>query len=290
MELLATQLMLFAPAVFIGAALTIWVPSRLRMPLLAGCGVLVGVALIDALLAANNDGNRWIGAIRGVALILAIVIVINGLVVTFLWVSGRRVSGAGTSLRCMALLSGLCGAASVAVVVAEYLQSLHLLTRQPTSLLEAAQQLLAATAMQGDLAGMAAMAATGLALLLGSVSCTGALTLCAGRQGISPGMPLLTSALLLAGALMAMAWLVRAPTTPLALWLLLAVSLLLGVSLLLPVDGGTGRPVALSLLNAGSGIAVALAGVAIDSHLMIVTGALIAGAGIALSQRIARVS
>ncbi|MBZ0137124.1 MAG: NAD(P)(+) transhydrogenase (Re/Si-specific) subunit beta [Planctomycetes bacterium] len=61
------------------------------------------------------------------------------------------------------------------------------------------------------------------------------------------------------------------------------VALILGVMLVIPIGGGD-MPVVISLLNSYSGLAAAMAGFAINSQVLIVSGSLVGAAGLILTQ------
>ncbi len=61
------------------------------------------------------------------------------------------------------------------------------------------------------------------------------------------------------------------------------IALVLGVTLVIPIGGGD-MPVVISLLNSYSGIAAAMAGFALNSQVLIVSGSLVGAAGLILTQ------
>jgi NAD(P) transhydrogenase subunit beta len=67
------------------------------------------------------------------------------------------------------------------------------------------------------------------------------------------------------------------------LWILLGLALVFGVVLVMPI-GGADMPVVISLLNAYTGLAVAMAGFVLNNHLLIVAGTLVGAAGTILTQ------
>jgi NAD(P) transhydrogenase subunit beta len=83
--------------------------------------------------------------------------------------------------------------------------------------------------------------------------------------------------LALAGAVAAV-WLVVDPGSVTALLLLVAAALVLGVTMVLPI-GGADMPVVISLLNAFTGTAVAMAGFVLDQAALIIAGALVGASG-----------
>jgi H+-translocating NAD(P) transhydrogenase subunit beta len=128
----------------------------------------------------------------------------------------------------------------------------------------------------------------GLDIVIGSVAFTGSLVAAGKLQGwvtgapvVFPGVRVITLALGLAttGGLV---WLVAVPDSLPALLLLIAAALVLGVIAVLPI-GGADMPVVISLLNAFTGIAVALAGFVLDQTVLIIAGALVGASGTILT-------
>lgn len=131
-----------------------------------------------------------------------------------------------------------------------------------------------------------------LDIVIGTVAFTGSLVAAGKLQGWITGAPVLfagarvvTAALGLAAAV-GLVWLVVAPDSRLALLLLVVASLILGVVMVLPI-GGADMPVVISLLNALTGLAVALAGFVLDENLLIIAGALVGAAGTILTKLMA---
>src|SRR6202000_653451 len=98
-------------------------------------------------------------------------------------------------------------------------------------------------------------------------------------QEILPGRPLVFrgqnafNALLLAGGIACLAWLIIVPTQVLAFSAMVAIAVLLGVLFVLPI-GGADMPVVVSLLNSYAGLAAVATGFAIDNNILIIVGAL----------------
>jgi NAD(P) transhydrogenase subunit beta len=65
--------------------------------------------------------------------------------------------------------------------------------------------------------------------------------------------------------------------------LVVVIALVLGITLVIPIGGGD-MPVVISLLNSYSGIAAAMAGFALNSQVLIVSGSLVGAAGLILTQ------
>ena len=131
----------------------------------------------------------------------------------------------------------------------------------------------------------------GLDVIIGSVTFSGSLIAAGKLQGWVSGAPITfrgSRALNIAAAVVALgggAWLVAAPTA----WLLVAViiaALAFGVLMVLPI-GGADMPVVISLLNAFTGLAVAMAGFVIGNQILVIAGALVGASGTILTKLMA---
>lgn len=132
-----------------------------------------------------------------------------------------------------------------------------------------------------------------LDVLIGSVTFSGSLIAAGKLQGIIPGRPItfrggrVLNVLIVAIALgAAVLTLLFGQSTPLLVTVLVA-SLIFGVLMVLPI-GGADAPVIVSLLNAFTGLAVAMAGFAIDNQALIIAGALVGAAGTILTLQMAK--
>jgi H+-translocating NAD(P) transhydrogenase subunit beta len=131
-----------------------------------------------------------------------------------------------------------------------------------------------------------------LDVLIGGVTFAGSLVAAGKLQGVVPSQPLVfpgrRSSTLAAAAIAAGAggYLIAAPGTSAALWLLPIAALGLGTALVLPI-GGADMPVVVSLLNAFTGTAVAMAGFVLDSLPLITAGALVGASGTILTRLMA---
>jgi NAD(P) transhydrogenase subunit beta len=133
-----------------------------------------------------------------------------------------------------------------------------------------------------------------LGAVIGSVTFTGSLVAGGKLQGLIAGKPIAvpggqsTTGLL---ALIALAGLVllvigasggilalSALTKILILFIVVAAALIFGVTMVLPI-GGADMPVVISLLNAATGTAAAMAGFVIDNPVLIISGALVGASG-----------
>jgi NAD(P) transhydrogenase subunit beta len=131
-----------------------------------------------------------------------------------------------------------------------------------------------------------------LDILIGTVAFSGSLIAAGKLQGWVTGQPVvfrggraLTAGLGLAFAA-GVVWLVAEPGSVLAVLLLVAAALAFGVTMVLPI-GGADMPVVISLLNAATGIAVALAGFVLDETVLIIAGALVGASGSILTKLMA---
>ncbi|MGC8634722.1 MAG: NAD(P)(+) transhydrogenase (Re/Si-specific) subunit beta [Candidatus Limnocylindrales bacterium] len=132
--------------------------------------------------------------------------------------------------------------------------------------------------------GTAEVVATVLDVVIGSVTFTGSLIAAGKLQGIVTGRPVKLPAgqainlVLGVVALIAAIYLIFVGQVLLVLLLLLAAALVFGVTMVLPI-GGADMPVVISLLNAFTGTAVAMAGFVINDPVLIIAGALVGASG-----------
>ncbi len=124
----------------------------------------------------------------------------------------------------------------------------------------------------------------GLDVLIGAVTVSGSLIAAGKLQGVVSGSPVVfrgaralnvVLALVFAGGV---AWLVADPGNGLVLGLLVLGALTFGVTMVLPI-GGADMPVVISLLNAFTGTAVAMAGFVLGETALIIAGALVGASG-----------
>ncbi len=132
-----------------------------------------------------------------------------------------------------------------------------------------------------------------LDVLIGSVTFSGSLIAAGKLQGIIPGRPItfrgsrLVNVVVVAIALGAAALTLVFGRSTLLLIIVLVASLIFGILMVLPI-GGADAPVIVSLLNAFTGLAVAMAGFAIDNQALIIAGALVGAAGTILTLQMAK--
>jgi NAD(P) transhydrogenase subunit beta len=132
-----------------------------------------------------------------------------------------------------------------------------------------------------------------LDVLIGSVTFSGSLIAAGKLQGIIPGKPItfrggrVLNVAVVAIALGSAVLTLLFGQSALLLVVVLVASLIFGVLMVLPI-GGADAPVIVSLLNAFTGLAVAMAGFAIDNQALIIAGALVGAAGTILTLQMAQ--
>src|SRR5258708_52026 len=143
-----------------------------------------------------------------------------------------------------------------------------------------------ATARRGNqvsMAGMAIAVIGTLVLLMHDGTVTGSLSAGGKLQGLITGQPVIfkggrvLNAALAVIAIGAAAFMLTTASLP-ALLIVVLASLAFGVMMVLPI-GGADMPVVISLLNAFTGTAVAMAGFVIGNWALIVAGALVGASG-----------
>ncbi|MGP3970667.1 NAD(P)(+) transhydrogenase (Re/Si-specific) subunit beta [Streptomyces sp. 6N223] len=123
-----------------------------------------------------------------------------------------------------------------------------------------------------------------LDIVIGAVTFSGSLVAAGKLQGVVPGRPIVFRGARAVNVALAVAfvaggaWLVADPGSVPALLVLLAAGLAFGVTMVLPI-GGADMPVVISLLNAFTGTAVAMAGFVLDEPALIIAGALVGASG-----------
>jgi proton-translocating NAD(P)+ transhydrogenase subunit beta len=132
---------------------------------------------------------------------------------------------------------------------------------------------------------------TVLDVLIGSVTFSGSIIAAGKLQGFIPGQPIifkggrLLNVVLAVVAVGTAAFMFGTASLP-ALLIVVLASLAFGVMMVLPI-GGADMPVVISLLNAFTGTAVAMAGFVIQNWALIVAGALVGASGSILTKLMA---
>ncbi|MFA1542655.1 NAD(P)(+) transhydrogenase (Re/Si-specific) subunit beta [Actinomadura monticuli] len=230
--------------------------------------------------------NSPLTARRGNALSAAGMIVALGATVAVLVHGGSVRAGAWIAAAAGAVVGGAAGLRAARRVAMTAMPQL-------VSLFNAAGGAAAALVGVHDFARSGnASAATALDVAIGSVTFSGSLIASGKLQGLVPGRPVvfpgarsvnaaLGAAMPVAGGLLVSG----RGGTPLMVLLGLA-ALAFGVTMVMPI-GGADMPVVISLLNACTGTAVAMAGFVIDSTVLIIAGALVGASGAILTKLMA---
>jgi NAD(P) transhydrogenase subunit beta len=131
--------------------------------------------------------------------------------------------------------------------------------------------------------GGATTVTTLLDVIIGSVTFSGSIIAAGKLQGVITSAPVTfpgargVNFLLAALGLGAAGYVIATPSLP-ALWIVIVASLAFGVAMVMPI-GGADMPVVISLLNAFTGTAVAMAGFVIGNWALIIAGALVGASG-----------
>jgi NAD(P) transhydrogenase subunit beta len=122
-----------------------------------------------------------------------------------------------------------------------------------------------------------------LDVIIGSVTFSGSIIAAGKLQGVITSAPVVfpgarvANVLLAALALAAGGYMIATPSLA-AMWIVVLAALVFGVSMVMPI-GGADMPVVISLLNAFTGTAVAMAGFVIGNWALIIAGALVGASG-----------
>jgi proton-translocating NAD(P)+ transhydrogenase subunit beta len=134
--------------------------------------------------------------------------------------------------------------------------------------------------------------ATALDVLIGAVTFSGSLIAAGKLQGVVNSAPVVFPLARQLNAVLAVVmvgsgiWLMTGAASVPALVVLILAALAFGVTMVLPI-GGADMPVVISLLNAFTGTAVAMAGFVIDNAVLITAGALVGASGSILTKLMA---
>ncbi|MCK9453196.1 MAG: NAD(P)(+) transhydrogenase (Re/Si-specific) subunit beta [Bacteroidales bacterium] len=218
----------------------------------------MGLAMITTLLLHKNDSGAGIPLLN-----MWIIIAFIGIGSAIGWIIARRVKMTAMP-QLVSLFNASGGAASMLVALLEY-----------------------PNAIAGDIGSILV---TVLGLIIGSVAFSGSVIAWAkldGRVGdiMKPFMTYINLVLLIVTLGMGV-FVVFSPTPPSdlmwAIYALTVLSLVYGVMFVMPI-GGADMPVVISLLNALTGIAAAMAGFIYGNQAMILGGILVGAAGMILT-------
>ena len=229
---------------------------------IAATGMLLAVAFTFAAKEFQEYGAAAIGLTLGAMAIG-----------TIAGVAGGRLVKMTAMPQMVALFNGAGGGSAALVAILEYGHGLEV----------------------GPQPVWGAALSTVLGLMIGGVSFAGSAIAFGKLQGILsprayryPAQRLITAVvfsvmILLALAMVAdAAGLILVPQTT-VLWIVAVLALLAGIVLVIPI-GGADMPVVISLLNAYTGLAVAMAGFALGNQLLIVAGTLVGASGTILTR------
>jgi H+-translocating NAD(P) transhydrogenase subunit beta len=239
--------------------------------ILAAAGFVLGLHMMNSPATARR-GNQLSAAGMTLALIAAVVSVANGgtmnLTRWLVLICGALIGGA----------AGLYAARSVAMTAMPQLVSLFNTVGGGAAALIAVADYARNTHVSGEVGTF-----TVLDVIIGAITFAGSLLAAAKLQGywtgsISfAGSRLLNAVLALAAVGSGVAVIAGARSLPILLITVVA-SLAAGLLMVLPI-GGADMPVVISLLNAFTGTAVAMAGFVIDNPILIIAGALVGASG-----------
>ncbi len=243
--------------------------------ILAAACFVIGLHLMNSPATARR-GNQVSTAGMIIAVVITLVLLIHN----------RTVTGVGwTVLIVGALLGsavGLQAARTVQMTAMPQLVSMFNAVGGGAAALVAVSGYLTDESARGGVLGTTTVF-TVLDVIIGSVTFTGSLIAAGKLQGIIDSSPVvikggrLINAALAVVALGSAAFMLTTASLP-ALLIVVLASLAFGVLMVLPI-GGADMPVVISLLNAFTGTAVAMAGFVINNWALIIAGALVGASG-----------
>jgi NAD(P) transhydrogenase subunit beta len=238
----------------------------------ATCFVL-GLHMMNSPATARR-GNRLSAAGMAAAVVTTVVVLVHGKVITG---TGWVVLLTGGALGAAA---GLYAARTVAMTAMPQLVSIFNAVGGGAAALLAVNDIAQSSV---DVPGRTAVAGA-LDILIGAVTFSGSLVAAGKLQGIVSGAPILfpgarvLNVVVAAGFVGGAGWLIADPGSLAAMVLLAVAALAFGVTMVLPI-GGADMPVVISLLNAFTGTAVAMAGFVLGNTMLIIAGALVGASG-----------
>ncbi len=178
--------------------------------------------------------------------------------------------------------AGLYSARSVQMTAMPQLVSVFNAVGGGAAALVGIHDYMVATSGSGNVA-VATTITTVLDVIIGSVTFSGSIVAAGKLQGVITSAPVtfpgarIVNLLLAAVALAAAGYLLASPSV-LLLCVVIAAAIIFGISMVMPI-GGADMPVVISLLNAFTGTAVAMAGFVIGNWALIIAGALVGASG-----------
>ncbi len=248
--------------------------------LAAAAGFVLGLHLMNSPATARRGNQLSATAMAAAVLVTGAVLIRDHSITT----TGVVVLLAGAALGGAV---GLYAARGVAMTAMPQLVSLFNAVGGGAAALLAVNDLSSGPSVSASVAVTAA-----LDILIGTVTFTGSLVAAGKLQGWIPSQPLVfagarvLTGVLAAGFVASGCWLVAAPAHRAPLIVLLVAGLGFGVTMVLPI-GGADMPVVISLLNAFTGTAVAMAGFVLANPVLIIAGALVGASGTILTKLMA---
>ena len=245
--------------------------------LLAAVAFVVGLHLMNSPATARN-GNQLSSAGMIVAVVGTLAKVVNDGTIT---ATGWAVLGAGTAIGAAA---GLPMARRVKMTAIPQLVSLFNAAGGGAAALVALADFVRLAGLTGSPGSTRIAVATVLDVIIGAVTFSGSLVAAGKLQGWVSGEPVVVpgarviTAVLAAVAVGGSCYLLTGADSIGVLVLVVCAALVFGVTMVMPI-GGADMPVVISLLNAFTGIAVAMAGFVIDNSALIIAGALVGASG-----------
>jgi NAD(P) transhydrogenase subunit beta len=243
--------------------------------LAAAASFVIGLHMMNSPATARR-GNQVSATGMTVAILTTVVVLIHaGTVTTTGWIvliSGAAVGG----------VAGLYAARTVAMTAMPQLVSIFNAVGGGAAALLAINELAHISTSAGVPAQVSVTGA--LDILIGAVTFTGSVVAAGKLQGLITGAPVVFPGARLLNIVLALVfvgsggWLIADPASTPALLLLTVAALVFGVTMVLPI-GGADMPVVISLLNAFTGTAVAMAGFVLGNVVMIISGALVGASG-----------
>jgi len=242
---------------------------------LAAACFVIGLHLMNSPATARR-GNQ----------ISTIGMVIAGIATLILLIHSRTVTGVGWAVllvgAAVGSAIGLYSAQTVQMTAMPQLVSMFNSVGGGAAALIAIYEYMHDESLAGGVLGTTTVTAV-LDVIIGAVTFSGSIVAAGKLQGMIPGQPLIFKGSRLVNVALAVvaigtaAFLMTTPSLP-ALFVMLLAALAFGVMMVLPI-GGADMPVVISLLNACTGTAVAMAGFVISNWALIVAGALVGASG-----------
>ncbi len=253
--------------------------------LLAAIAFVAGLHLMNSPATARK-GNSLSSAGMIVAVAATLAKVINDRTIT---ATGWAVLGAGALV---GVVVGLRFARQVKMTAIPQLVSLFNAVGGGAAALIAVTDFVRLAGLSARSISGRTVVATVLDIVIGGVTFSGSIIAAGKLQGWVSGHPVVfpgarvVTGFLAAVALGGSCYLLTGAGSTVVMIVVLCAALLFGVTMVVPI-GGADMPVVISLLNAFTGIAVAMAGFVIDNSGLIIAGALVGASGAILTKLMA---